>query len=186
MVEGSIARRYARALLDLGREASAVDRFGDDLQRFAQSAERAGLLAALANPVCTLAERRAVLDAVLSGGAAGLDGTVVNFLRLLLDKNRFGALADIARAYGELADAEAGRVRAVVTSATALGAEELERVRQALSDASGRTVVLDAVVDPTLLGGMTARVGGRVYDASLRTRLERLQLSLTTPSSTPA
>lgn len=184
MVEGSVARRYARALLDLGRESKCVDRFGEDLQRFVDAAQKGNLLEVLANPVYTQAERRGVLDTVLP--SANLDGTVVNFLRLLLDKNRFGALTAITQAYGELADQEAGRVRAVVTSATKLNKTELERVRKALSEATGRTVVVEAVVDPTLLGGMTARVGGRVYDASLRTRLERLQLSLTTPSATPA
>jgi F-type H+-transporting ATPase subunit delta len=184
MVEGSVARRYARALLDLGRESKSVDRFGEDLQRFLTASQQGNLIEVLSNPVYTQAERRGVLDTVLPG--ASLDATVVNFLRLLLDKNRFGALPDIARAYGELADLEAGRVRAVVTSASKLTKAELDRVRKALSAATGSTVVVEAVVDPSLLGGMTARVGGRVYDASLRTRLERLQLSLTTPSATPA
>lgn len=184
MVEGSVARRYARALLDLGREANSVDRYGDDLARFVDSAESGGLLDVLANPVYTQEERRGVLDRVLTTGK--LDGMVVNFLRLLLDKDRFGALQAIAQAYGELADVEAGRVRAVVTSAAELDAAAKERVRAALSQATGRTVVLDAQVDPSLLGGLTARVGGRVYDASLRTRLERLQLTLTTPSAFPA
>ncbi len=184
MVEGSIARRYARALLELGKEGDLVDRLGEDLTRFLRIARGGDLVGVLSNPVYTGAERKGVLEAVLPGQA--LHPTTQNFLRLVLDKNRFAALPDILREYRAMADVHAGRVRALVTSSAELTPAAREQVRAALAEATGKTIVLEMQVDPSLLGGLTARVGSRVYDASLRTRLERLQLSLLHPSATPA
>jgi F-type H+-transporting ATPase subunit delta len=180
MTEGSIARRYAKALLEIAREENQLDRIGEDLFRFAQTVASTPLSGVIANPSFTHAERRAVLDAVIPGQA--LHPRSVAFLRLLLDKDRIGAIADIAREYRTLADAELGRVRAVVTTATELTPGNRERIATALSGATGKQVVLDTKVDPTLLGGIVARVGDKVFDASLRTRLERLQLALVNPS----
>ncbi len=180
MVEGSIARRYAKALLEIGREESQVDRFGDDLQRLLRVCESAGILTSvMANPVFTLAERRGVLDQLFAGQA--LHPHTSNFLRLVLDKDRFAALPDIVREYRALADAEAGRVRATVTTAAELTPATREAVARALAQATGKKVVLDTRIDPSLLGGLVAQVGGRVFDASLRTRLDRLQLTLVNP-----
>lgn len=178
MVEGSIARRYAKALLEIGRDESLVDRFGDDLARFSRVAAENGnqLGAVMDNPVFTLPERRGVLDRVLPGLA--LHPHVINFLRLLLDKGRVGVLSDIVREYRAMADIEAGRVRAVVVTATELAPAMREAVVRALSHTTGKRVMIETRVDPSLLGGMVARVGSRVYDSSLRSRLERLQLSL--------
>ncbi len=183
MVEGSISRRYAKALLGLGREGGNIDALGADIATFARNAEGT-LLATLANPVYTGEERRAVLGAVLA--KLGLAPIANNFLRLLLDKERMAALPDIVRAYGELADEAAGRVRAVVTTATPMTGTLQAEVSAALAAATGKTVVLETVVDPSLLGGMTARVGSRLVDASLKGRLERLQLALLTPSAAQA
>ena len=182
MVEGSIARRYARALLELGRDDGQIDRLGADLERFAGflASGPAEVTNVMSNPVFTNAERRAVLDRLLP--AIALHPNVVSFLRLLLDKDRFGALADIVREYRALADTEAGRVRATVTAAVELPADTRAAVASALAQATGKQVVLDTRIDPALLGGIVAQVGGRVYDASLRTRLERLQLNLVNPS----
>lgn len=182
MVEGSIARRYAKALLEIGREENQVDRFGDDLERFARLLKTGGgeVGNVMSNPVFTLSERRKVLDGLLPGLA--LHPHTLNFLRLLLDKDRFAALDGIVREYRALADDEAGRVRALVTTAAELTPATREAVTRALAQSTGKKVVLETKVDPSLLGGLVAHVGGRVYDASLRTRLDRLQLTLVNPS----
>ena len=184
MAEGSLPRRYAKALLEIGRDEKLVDRFGEDLARFGRTASAGEgsdrIASVMSNPVFTHEERRKVLESVLPGLA--LHPHVINFLRLLLDKNRFESLFDIVLAYRDLADVEAGRVRATVTTATELGPALREQVSRALAESTGKKVVLESKVDPSLLGGMVATVGGRVYDASLRTRLERLQLSLVHPS----
>ncbi|MDP2315167.1 MAG: ATP synthase F1 subunit delta [Pseudomonadota bacterium] len=181
MVEGSLARRYAKALLEIGREEGQVDRFGDDLQRFGRLLDGTPELRnVMSNPVFTHTERRAVLDRFIPGLA--LHPHSINFLRLLLDKERFAALPEIAREYRALADLEAGRVRATVTTAAELSPTMREAVTRALAQTTGKKVVLESRVDPSLLGGLVAQVSGRVYDASLRTRLERLQLTLVNPS----
>ncbi|MFZ5482325.1 MAG: ATP synthase F1 subunit delta [Myxococcota bacterium] len=180
MTEGSIARRYAKALLEIAREENQVDKIGEDLVRFARLVETTPLGGVVANPSFTREERRAVLERVIPGSA--LHPRTVTFLKLLLDKDRFGAVADIAREYRALADAELGRVRATVTTAADLTPSNREQIVAALSHATGKKVVLETKVDPTLLGGIVARVGDKVFDASLRTRLERLQLALTNPS----
>jgi F-type H+-transporting ATPase subunit delta len=178
MTEGSVARRYAKALLEIAHEAHAVDRFGNDLEKFWTVArlENNLLLGALSNPVFTQPERRLVLERVLPG--LNLDSTVANFLRLLLDKRRMDGIEAIVREYRAFADTEANRVRAIVTTATAIDAVARVQVQRALEVATGKSVVLEAKVDGALIGGMVAQVGSRVYDASIRSRLERLTLSL--------
>jgi len=182
MTEGSVSRRYAKALLQIAQEVNSVDRYGNDLEKFWDVARlENGLLAnALANPVFTKPERKLVLERVLPG--MNLDNTVCNFLRLLLDKNRMDGMEGIVREYRAFADIEANRVRATVTTSAPLDAAAREQVLRALEISTGKSVVLDARVDPTLLGGMVAQVGSRVFDASLRSRLERLALTLTDPS----
>lgn len=182
MTEGSVSRRYAKALLEIAQESHAVDRFGNDLEKFSAVAQLDGgrLGAALCNPIFTLPERRLVLERVLPG--LNLDATVANFLRLLLDKTRMDALSDIVREYRAFADVEANRVRASVTTAATLDAISRVQVQRALEVATGKSVVLEARVDAGLIGGMVAQVGSRVYDASIRSRLERLTLTLTDPS----
>ncbi len=182
MTEGSVSRRYAKALLEIAQESHAVDRFGNDLEKFWRVASLEGNLLgnALSNPVFTLPERKLVLERVLPG--LGLDSTVANFLRLLLDKRRMDGLEGIVREYRAFADTEANRVRATVSTATSLDPAGRERVQRALEIATGKSVVLDAKVDSTLIGGMVAQVGSRVYDASIRSRLERLNLLLSDPA----
>lgn len=182
MTEGSVSRRYAKALLQIAQEVNAVDRYGNDLEKFWDVArlENRLLANALANPVFTKPERKLVLERVLPG--MNLDNTVCNFLRLLLDKNRMDGMEGIVREYRAFADIEANRVRATVTTSAPLEATARDRVQRALEISTGKSVVLDARVDPTLLGGMVAQVGSRVFDASLRSRLERLALTLTDPA----
>jgi F-type H+-transporting ATPase subunit delta len=184
VTEGSIARRYARALAALATEANVVDRTVEDLARIAEvaAANDGEFLSIMANPAFHGAERRAALDAVL--GRLGLLPLTERFLRLLLDKGRFDVVGDIHREFRDLADAAAGRVRAVVTTAAPLSVVTRAEVLVALGESTGKTVVLETRVDPSLLGGIVAQVGGKVIDASLRTRLEELQLALSSQSHT--
>lgn len=173
MNEGSLARRYAKALLDLGRDNGTIELYGDHLQRVA-ARTGADILAFMKNPSFSGEERRGVLESLL----VGADPTVQNFLRLLLDKGRMGALPDIARAYRDLADLEANRLRATVTTAVEIPHVLALEVKAALEKTTGKHIILETRVDPSLIGGMVVRVGSRLFDASLQTRLDELQLSL--------
>ncbi len=179
MADGSLARRYARALILLGQENNALDVIGAGLGTIGGVLDLNGgeLRGVLVNPGVPLAERHAVLSEVLR--RLGLHAYVNNFLRLLLDKSRFAVLPEITAAFGEMADELAGRVRATVRTARALDAVTAAKVEGALAQATGRTVVVRYVVEPGLIGGMVAQVGDKVYDSSVRGRLEQLQLALT-------
>ncbi|MDP6931634.1 MAG: ATP synthase F1 subunit delta [Myxococcota bacterium] len=178
MAEGSIARRYARALVALGREQDCVDRFGADLAAFLEAIAQADgkLAAALCNPGFTVQERRSVLVPVLA--KLDLHPLVGNFLNLLLDKHRFDGISEIEREYQVMADELAGRVKATVTTARPMDPALLAEVTGALSSASGKTVQVTAEVDASLIGGMVAKVGDTVYDSSVRTRLQDVQQRL--------
>lgn len=176
--EQSIARRYAQAMVEVAAEAGVVDQVAEQLQGFEQVlVSHDGLLgSALQSPVFTIEERRAVLDDVLP--KLELGELTQNLLRLLNDNGRLGILDAITSAYRELADERAGRVRVVVRSAEPLTEAMQGEVQKALEATTGKSVVIEAEVDPSLIGGLVARVGSTVYDSSLRTRLQNIKGAL--------
>ena len=178
MANGSLARRYAKALIALGQESGNVDTLVGDIETFAGVLDLGDgeLRAALDNPGLTTAERAAVLNDVL--GKVKLSDNASNFLRLLVDKNRFGVFDDIRRSTHEMADEIAGRVQAIVTTATEISPAMAKDVQSALEAATGKTVVIDFQTDKALIGGMVAQVGDISYDASVASRLNALQQAL--------
>lgn len=174
MAAGSVSRRYARALFSMGVDRGTFEQLGKELDAFSDlwtgSAE---LRQALENPVFKASEKRAVLEGLLPRVSPSPD--VQKFILLLLDRRRLHGVGAIARSYREMADAHTGRVRAHVTSAQPLAAAELERVRQSLAKRTGKQVILEASVDPALIGGLVARVGDLVLDGSVRTQLGTLR-----------
>jgi F-type H+-transporting ATPase subunit delta len=174
MAAGSVSRRYARALFSIGVDRGSSEQLGKELDAVAElwtgSSE---LREAVANPVFPKSQKRAVMESVLV--RVGSSDPVQKFVLLLLDRGRLPSVPSIARAYREMADVHAGRVRAHVTSAQALGPAELERVRQSLAHRTGKQVIVEASVDPGLIGGIVARVGDLVLDGSVRTQLGSLR-----------
>lgn len=178
MANVSIARRYARALIDVATAAHKLDRFGEQLHALVRvlSAHQ-GLSEVMVNPAYGRPQRMAILEAVMKA-LGGVEPEVANFIRLLVDRNRIGALPDMARVYSDLADARAGRIRGRVTSAVQLPPESLRRISEILEAITQRKVVLDVKIDPSILGGVSAQVGSVLYDGSLRTQLEELRRTL--------
>ena len=185
MADRVLASRYAEAFMDLVQEAGDVDGHVTDLRAAAADllAHDAALFRVLCNPVFILEERRAVLTAALE--AIGPRPLTRNLLHVLLDKHRIAILPDLVEACAEQADARSGRVKVRVDCAEPLSPQLEAEVRTALEGVTGRTVLLDTRVDASLIGGMVARVGGKVYDASLRTRLEDLKHRLINASILP-
>jgi F-type H+-transporting ATPase subunit delta len=174
---GSVSRRYARALFSIGVDRGSFEELGQELEAFAALLlESPELRQTLENPVFKASEKRAVLQSVLPRVTPTPD--VQKFVLLLLERRRIAAVPGIARSYRELADLHTGRVRAQVTSAQALPAAELDRVQKALERRTGKKVILEAAVDPTLIGGLCARVGDLVLDGSVRTQLDILRAKL--------
>ena len=177
MIDASVARRYARALLSLGLEEGRHEQYGDELAAVLEALDRsreAGFF--LKNPGYSPEQRHNAVGALAS--ALQLSPTMVSFLRLLVDRQRIGDLAQIERAYRTLLDAQVGRVRATVTSAAPLSEQETQRLREAIAAMTGRTIVLDAKTDPSIIGGAVTQVGATQFDGSLRTQLERMRDAL--------
>lgn len=179
MVNVSIARRYARALLDVASEAGRVDAVAEQLTAFARAfAKSPELTDVLLNPAYTRTQRSQVVEGVMKALPGGPDPLLASTLRLLVDRNRLGYLADIARLFGDMADARAGRVRGHVTTAAPLTSDALAGIQKQLQQLTQRNVILETRVDPSLLGGVSAQVGSILYDGSLRTQLEEMRREL--------
>ncbi len=178
MVNVSIARRYARALLDVAAEAQRTDAVAEQLTAFVSAFEKSRELSdVLLNPAYTRAQRSGVVEGMMQL-MGSVEPALANTLRLLVDRNRLIYLPDIARVYRDMADARAGRARGLVTSASPLPADALEQLRKNLQQLTQRDVVLETRVDPSLLGGVAAQVGSVLYDGSVRTQLEQMRREL--------
>lgn len=174
MLVGSLARRYAKALLGLAIDKKALDKVGTDLRALRAAYKAAPELGdVLANASFKRAQRKAVLDAVLT--RIGAHDLVKTFAYLLLDKERLAVLPDISRELDAMIEARAGRVQAEVISAVPLTPGQLAQLTTTLEKLSGKKVTVEKKQDPALLGGVVAKVGDVVYDGSLRTQLRALR-----------
>lgn len=174
MVTGSLARRYAKALMLIGTEDGSYERIGRDVRALAEAMKgSAELQTTLTNPAFPRSDREKIVQALLSRFDAS--PTVVNFVRLLADRERLAAVPDISRELDAMIDERSGRTVAEVASATALTPQQREALTARLEALSGRKIQLDTKEDPELLGGVIAKVGDLVYDGSLRTQLRQLR-----------
>ncbi len=172
-----VAKRYARALLEIGREDGKYEQYGQELAAFAGLLDQTPELeAALANPAFNFEGRKGLLVAIL--GKAGLSPITTNFFRLLMDRGRIAAARDINAVYQGLLDEVKGITRARVVSAAALGDDEVARLAATLKQWAGREVRLEVSEDPGLIGGVVARIGDLVLDGSVKRQLESLKDSL--------
>lgn len=176
-MSASLARRYARAILELATEANAVDETGKQLSDFAELwAGSDELRAVFLNPEVAPDARKAVLSELTQ--RAGLSPLVRNSILYIADKGRISALPLIARSYGDLAEGTSGIVRAEVTSAAPLSDAYYVQLQKTLEQVTGHKVSLEKKTDPSLIAGVVTRVGDKVYDGSIKSRLQELQNSL--------
>lgn len=175
MHEAGASRRYATALVKLAVEAGTEESILSELNAWQAlfSGEGKELFHVLASPVFGAEERRAVLAEV--GGKLKLSPLMQNFMSLLIDRDRMGQFPDIVRHVTADLDARAGRIRVGVLSAAALDDGLKAELTAAFESATGKTVLLETEIEPELLGGLVARIGSKIYDASLRTRLHDLK-----------
>lgn len=166
-----IANVYARALLETAGPERR-DAIGDSLDAVVASWEQAPETRLfLEAPAVTVEQKRRVLEAL----RGTLDDQLVDFLAVVVGKQRAGELAAIAAAYRELADRAAGRVQATVRSAVPLEEEFLQSLRAGLQARLGRTVLLEAVIDPALVGGLVVEAEDTVWEASVHGWLARMR-----------
>ena len=174
MITNAIARRYAKALVHLAADEGAVEKFNGELSQIATLLEASPELSAVfSNPAYGVEAKKEILKDVI--GKAGLSTTVGNFLQLLLDRSRLAFLPQIAASYSVLSDELSGIIRPVLTSGMQLEAAQVEEIKTALARSTGKQVVLQVEVDPTLIGGVVTKIGDKVYDGSVRTQLNRIE-----------
>ncbi len=175
--ETGLAGRYAAALFDLAGEQKAVDAVSADLAAFRKAMEANSDLSRLVkSPVFSRDAQARALKAVLEKQGAGK--LTVQFLLLLAAKRRLFALSGIIRAYESLVARARGETEAEVTSARPLADAELGELKAALKARLGREPRLAAKVDPALLGGLVVKVGSRMIDSSLRTKLNGMAAAM--------
>jgi len=169
-----MAGRYATGLFDLARETDAIDAVKTDLERFdALVAESADLHRLVRSPVFSAEEQLQALSAVLD--KAGIGGLAAKFLKLVTANRRLFAVRDMVRAYREMVARHKGEATAEVTVAEALKDEHLDALRSALKSVSGKDVDLAIKVDPAIIGGLVVKLGSRMVDTSLRTKLNAIR-----------
>jgi F-type H+-transporting ATPase subunit delta len=172
-----VARRYAQALLELGVEQNTLDKIVGEMESIAAMWESSHELRnALENPLVPHAAKRAVMGDLAA--QVGLSETTRNTLLLLVDRRRIRTLPYLARTLRELADARKGVLRAEVTTAAPLSEAYYTRLQAQLEKMTGKRVVVDRQTDPNLIAGVVTRIGDRIFDGSLRTRLQSLRDSL--------
>jgi F-type H+-transporting ATPase subunit delta len=172
-----VGARYAKALFELALETGALDAVAADLKSLkAAQAESADLRRLLQSPAFSAEDKGKALAAI--GAAAQVSKTTQNFIGLLAANRRASALPVIISAFERLYAAHRGVVAAEVTTAIALTADQAQGVKAALGQALGQEPEITTRVDPTILGGLKVRVGSRLFDASLRSKLDSLKFAL--------
>lgn len=172
-----MAGRYATALFDLALERGALDKVESDMGSVQAALESsADLRRILRSPVVSREEHAQALGAFAE--RLGLGELVRNFLAVLAQKRRLIALDGIAREFRLLVAAHRGEEAAEVISAAPLAPADLDRLRESVARHAGKAVNLTAHVDPSLLGGLVVKIGSRMIDASLKTRLQQLEMSM--------
>lgn len=175
--QGGIAERYATAILELAQEDKSVETVERDLANLRQIiSESADLARFVRSPVFSRADHVKGMKAVL--GTIDVSALTTRFVLTLASKRRLFALSDIIRAFQAQLAKIRGEVDAQVTSARALSDSELSELKAVIKSRLGRDPRLDAKVDSSLLGGLIVKVGSRMIDSSLRTKLNGIRLAM--------
>jgi F-type H+-transporting ATPase subunit delta len=172
-----VAGRYATALFELAKEEAQLDKIATDLNRFNEALDAFEDMKRLVkSPVFSAEEQGRALAAILD--KIEIEGLAKNFLLLVTKNRRLFATPDMIRAFRAMLARERGEASATVTSATKLTETQITALKQALKAALHKEVMLDVQIDPSLLGGLIVKVGSRMVDTSLRTRLNSLKIAM--------
>jgi F-type H+-transporting ATPase subunit delta len=172
-----VGARYAQALFDLALETGRLEAVRADLASLkAAWIESADLRRLATSPVIAAQDQQKGLVAIAD--KAKFDGTTKNFLGLLAQNGRARDLGAVITGFGALYSRHTGVVAAEVVSAQALTADQLKTIKSALTTALGKDPEMTARVDPSILGGLKVKVGSRLFDASLKTKLDQMKFAL--------
>lgn len=175
--EGGLAGRYALALFELAKDAKAVDTVSGDLAALRRALETSPDLARLVkSPVFSAADQAKALKTILEKMGAG--ALTIKFVLLLAKKRRLSALTGAIKGFESQVAKSRGETEAEITSARALAAGEIDELKAVLKSRLGKEPRLHTKVDPSLLGGLVVKVGSRMIDSSLRTKLDGLRSAM--------
>lgn len=174
MSNNTLARRYAKALVQIGSEDNLIDSFRSELSAidflFSSNPE---LKAVFSNPAFTAEQKKEIMkDLIVKLNCSKL---VSNFILLLVDKNRVAFLDQIVATYQALADEQSDIIRPLIKTAFALDDSQVESIKSALETQSGKKVLPQLEIDPSLLGGVVTQIGDIAFDSSVKTQLKQIQ-----------
>ena len=166
--------RYATALFELARDEKSIDAVKADLDSFnAMLVDSADLRRLVRSPVFSAGEQAKALGAILE--KAGISGISANFLKVITANRRLFAVGDVIRAFRALVAKFKGEATADVTVAEKLSDKNLDALKTALKSVTGKDVALNVNVDPSIIGGLVVKLGSRMVDSSLRTKLNSIK-----------
>ncbi len=176
MIGSKVSKRYAKALFSLGQEDGNFEQYGQELSDFETFfQDNTDFRQVIVNPVFALEDRRKVLQVVLD--KSNFSGVVKNFLNLLLDKNRIGAIEAITEYYARLTDEVSGIARAEIVTARPLKEEALGRIEKSLEGLTSKKIKPEVREDKDLIGGIVVKIGDLVLDGSVKAQLQGLKES---------
>ncbi|MBI5588200.1 MAG: ATP synthase F1 subunit delta [Deltaproteobacteria bacterium] len=174
MKSSALARRFAKALMEIGREENAYENYGKELRTaLAVFTGAPELYKVLLNPMYRFEVRRGLMEKVSE--SLKLSGHVAKFFNILVETRNIRILDDIVTAYSKLEDEADGRIKAVVESPGPLEAGLLDEIRKKLGGSSGKQVLLTNKTNPELLGGLVIRIENTILDGSLKTQLAMMK-----------
>ena len=169
-----VSGRYATALFELARDEKSIDAVKADLDEFATMlAESDDLKRLVRSPVFAADTQLKALSAVLD--TASISGVSANFLKVLTNNRRLFAVSEVIRAFNALVAKFKGEASADVTVAEPLSDKNLDALKTALKSVTGKDVALNVKVDPSIIGGLVLKLGSRMIDSSLRTKLNSIK-----------
>jgi F-type H+-transporting ATPase subunit delta len=177
LINSKIPRRYARALMSLGQEEGQYIEYGQNLQEFADfCSANDEFFRVVSNQVFAVDDRKKIIERILE--KSSFSGMVKNFLRLLMDKKRIGAIKEITDHYSKLTDEISNITRAQVITAQPLKGDAVDRLVLALKALTSKEVEIEVSEDASIMGGLIVKAGDLVLDGSVKTQIEGLRESL--------
>jgi len=173
----TLAKKYARAFLEIGLQEGNYEGLGKDLEKMAEVLkENKELRIILASAAYPFATRKAIARTI--GISLGLCKSTLDFIDILVERNRMDHFSEIIKSFETLCDVVAKRVRATLVTALALPPELIGGIKKELESKTGKEVILSVEQDPSLIGGAQTRIGNIIYDGSLKTHLAFIKENL--------
>jgi len=177
MLNKKIARRYAKALLERGKEEDKLEKFKEELKAFSELLkEFPELNACLTSPLYSNEELKGIVSFL--NKKLNLSDTILNFLYLLIDKRRAIYLEEIIAAYEDFINEIFGYVKAKIITTKPLSKKNYEKIKEALEKVTEKKILLETKTDPQIIGGVIAEVGDKVFDGSIRNQLQKMREKL--------